>query len=228
MHVMRVSIISAIVVASLLASSRPSNASIVIFDFSGTITQVSENNTGDLLSSIDTDGNSTFFGTFSYDTDDPAASGPIILSASIVDGAGIIFSVADDLLDNTPDTGFGRVRNDDFTDKDSLFLERLFRPDPFSSLLDKESVFFEDDEGTVFNSTALPSELTLADFELAIYSTQSRKQDGSNFFIQGTITSLTKQSPAVVPEPSSFLTFAGLTFCFGVARWWRKRRREAA
>jgi hypothetical protein len=33
---------------------------------------------------------------------------------------------------------------------------------------------------------------------------------------------------AVVPEPSSILTFAGLALCFGLARRWRTRRKQAA
>jgi len=36
------------------------------------------------------------------------------------------------------------------------------------------------------------------------------------------------QQAAAVPEPSSFLIFAGLTLFFGAAGWWRRQRRHAA
>ena len=32
----------------------------------------------------------------------------------------------------------------------------------------------------------------------------------------------------IIPEPSTYLVFAGLALCFGAAGWWRKRCKAAA
>lgn len=48
-------------------------------------------------------------------------------------------------------------------------------------------------------------------------------------FVEATIEYEFGDDPpdAIIPEPSSCVTFAGLALCFGLAGWWRRRRRRA-
>ena len=41
-----------------------------------------------------------------------------------------------------------------------------------------------------------------------------------------TVFTLKETPTGVIPEPSTYLVFSGLALCFGIACWWRKRRKS--
>lgn len=192
--------------AALLVSglaSAPVNAEILTFQFGGVVNSTSNPSVAD-----------QFTGSFAYDTSVPSSAGN--LGSSIYNA---LYAYSFDSGQFSTSVGFNSSNDlqitDSFTGSDQLLIRVYQLNSSYSS-----AITFLDYSGTAFTSTALPSTLSLSQFDSATIVLF-----GADGPIRGTITSLS-QVKSAVPELS---TWAMMMVGFAVVgAMMRYRRRQTA
>ena len=217
----------------LLAAGPPAQAAPITFDFGGTVTSVDPALAGSFAVSQSLTGSFTYESTslpsspgggnyftaltalsFTVGTYSASFLGPLPppsqdLKISVINLPGLdifnVSAVTTDGLTGPPAAGFA-----------------------FSGF------FFslQDNTGTVFSSTALPTSLSLSSFDFPVFTLEFLDLDDNEFAVEGTVTSLTLVPPTgggnggnggapPIPEPSTVVLLgSGLA---GLAVWKRRR-----
>ncbi len=207
-------------------------AAIITVNYSGKITEVVGNPFG-LSVGVGDD----VTGAFSYDpTTSPlpdnvvnnATFPALIPTGYVLNVQGSVFSSSNyvlDSVDNVSNFGgsdlFRAIADSDFG-QDSFVLDNT----PATGSME---VVLADLDNLVFPTNAavdiLPDESQLNQIDLVFGFVGV---DEFNYMIFSTEAVVPDPDPDpdpnVIPEPSTYVIFAGLIFCFGLAGWWRKRR----
>lgn len=197
-------------VAAALILSLPASAEIVTFDYTGVISNISENSVATGVGRIVASSNAlpggvrvgqTFFGQFSYDT--AIAGSPGTPVSRWYAGSANVWQPASTItLNHSGFTVAGAasqssvlLRNDS-NGRDNLILYATYPDGPLQ-------FGFYDGTGTAFSSLSLPLDLNVDAFDKSqAYFTWSNTPLGTNVFAGGLLTSITRITP--VPEPDSW------------------------
>jgi hypothetical protein len=207
-------------------SPHTSLANIISVDFSGTINSVADN--AGVLSGLGiVAGTSTFTGSFSYDT----AAGALGSNANTATYSGMTFSVLiDGSIVLTDNPSVITISNDlPGFNRDGFFIgssgSTFDRFDlPVSSGLNQFFLNLFDSSSGLYNSTALPNALSLAQFDTALFSVVGVGSGGVDYDIDGVIDTLSSQPSVSIAEPGSLLLLGVGVLNFV---WLRRRRRPA-
>lgn len=215
---LRIATISVALVLSLAAT----NAVGAMYEYTGSISYILDTTGGALDSSGITPGVSTFTGTFDYNPDANLSSSTTNVanyrtgSITLIIDDSIIFaginnnvqmvnnsdSFHDSFISNAPPTMFGTPRGETGA---NIQLD------------------LRDSSATVFDSTALPTYLDLADFSSAQVYVASFFQDSTYYRIFGNIESFELVSPTPTPIPGAiWLLGIGFSGVVGVRKKYGK------
>jgi hypothetical protein len=200
----------------LLLVSMQANAAIISYNFSGSLSTISD--TGNLLGGAFSVGD-VFNGSLSYESDSPdgAASSTYFTSSADVN----IISYLNGYTFSSTASASVDLNSD--PNLEYIYFISGYDSDPFIDLGSNSgrlmTLFLQDLAGSIFANDSLPTNLDLSDTASSTLTLHGDTGPGGfAFSLKGVLTSLT---PSAVPEPTVLLLFLAGTLGLGLTR--RKR-----